>query len=83
MDGSSILVAAGAALLPLVSAAASTSWLVYESPAGLVYQGYANQGQANAVNTDPRLFQGGLPGRGRADPVCSGGGHCSAETAGR
>ena len=38
---------------------ANTSWLVYEIPTGLVYTGYANEGQVNVVNTLPDFSKSG------------------------
>jgi hypothetical protein len=41
-----------------------TSWLVSESLTGLIYTGYANQGQTNPVNTVPDYSGSGYQGGG-------------------
>jgi hypothetical protein len=41
-----------------------SSWLVSSSPTGLVYTGYANQGQTNAANTIPDFSKAGYQSGG-------------------
>lgn len=52
------------ACIGLGTASAAISELVYSGPDGLVYAGYANQGQANAVNTIPDFSGAGYGGGG-------------------
>lgn len=45
-----------------------SSWLIYEGTNGLVYAGYANEGQSNAVNTVPDFSNAGYRGGGVSIP---------------
>jgi len=56
------------ALTWAVASYSATSSLVYNSSTGLVYSGYANEGQTNAVNTLPDFSKAGYKGGGVAIP---------------
>lgn len=56
----------GFALLAI--GAVANAQLISEGPGGLVYQTYANEGQANAVNTVPDFSRSGYMGGGVAIP---------------
>ena len=50
---------ASPALLPAALSAVAAARFVNEGPDGLIYQPYANEGQANAVNTIPDFSRAG------------------------
>jgi hypothetical protein len=54
--------------LLLVTPSHAGAQLVSESPGGLIYQTYANEGQTNAINTVPDFSRSGYQGGGVAIP---------------